>query len=71
MKQEYINKIMDLGKCLSREDRERMFTDLEISEPTGMKYLAGDIKKFDIADAMIDWMEKQSKKTKSRIATTR
>lgn len=59
MKQEYINKIMELGKGLSKEDRDEMFRELEISEPTGLRYLAGDIVKFDIADKLIEYMERK------------
>ena len=58
MKQEYINKILDLAKNLSPDDRSKAMEELEISEPTLRKYLSGDITKFDVADKLIAFMEK-------------
>lgn len=57
MKQQYIDKIRDLSKDLTDKDRTDAKETLGISEFTLNRYLSGDVRKFDLADRLIEFLE--------------
>lgn len=56
LKQAYINTLSDYSKSITPQVRQQLLHDLEISEPTLNKYLAGNIKKFDVAETLITYL---------------
>lgn len=68
MKEYYQSRMLELAKRFSKQDREQMREELNISAQTLNNYLSGDIVKIDLADRIMEYMESKIKEKSNTTA---